>query len=220
MSKRNRKIRILLGSALVLCCQLGHSQIRYGLSLNAGLSNLFELNQSYMYDEKGYRIKDLFEYNSVNFCTYSSAFAIEGFIIEPLKQSRYSLEQGLMFESISYYFNTPEVIFTNDTIHANKWEERFLSVGIPLKMRYGFEKWLVFYVGVNNIFHVYDNNETVLSEPVIYTLRGEVGADFILFSKLILGAKYAHDITPFSKLTDFDVSYRFEIISLKLGYCF
>lgn len=216
----NKIIRIALGFVLVLSCLQVSARVHYGFSVNAGLSNLYELNHSYLYDENGYRIKGQLEYNSVNYFTSSSMYALEGFVIEPLEQTRFSLEQGLMLESTSYFFNTPEIIFTKDTIFSNKWEERFVSVGIPLRVRYEFENWLTFYLGVNNIFHVYDNNEIIYNKPLLYTLRGEAGVDFTLFSHLIVGAKYAHDISPFTKLSDYDVSYRFEIVSLKLGFCF
>jgi hypothetical protein len=215
------KIEMLsFGLLLLIVSNPVIAQIRYEISLNAGESNLFESNHSYLYDDEGYRIRNMYEYNLSNYFTYNSTFQLECLISESIRDSKVSLEQGLMFETVSYYFNIPEIIFANDTIHSNKWEERFWSLGIPLRIRYGFENWLEFYVGVNNIFHVYENNDILYSAPLAYTLRGECGADFIFFRKFILGAKYSHDITPFSKLNNYDVSYRFEIVSLKMGYRF
>lgn len=213
--------RLLLSVSFLIFGQVLFSQVRYGLSVNTGMSNLYELNQSYVYDENGYRIEDSYQYNGYNYFTSNSAFEITGFVARTIKQSPFSVESGISIGSASYNYKTPEIIFSaGDTIHSNSWVERYWSVGIPLKMNYNIEKWLNLNVGLSNIFNVYEDNEIIMNEPNWYTLRGEAGVDFLLFSKFIVGAKYAHDITPFTKLDNYDVSYRFEIISLKLGYYF
>ncbi|HKM93758.1 MAG TPA: hypothetical protein VJY41_08915 [Prolixibacteraceae bacterium] len=195
-------------------------QIKYGIAINGGGSNLMLRNKSFIYDEEGSIVGK--SYNSVNFYTSNYMYGIEGFVIEPLRQSKFSLEQGLAFESVSYFNNIPQVEFANDTIFAKNWEERFYDLSIPLKIRYNITKWFVLNGGIDNVFNLKLKSEVGSNlHSNIYRLKGELGFDVIFFEKLILGCKYSNDITPLYRYQNDDrVSFRIQSVSVKLGVVF
>ena len=98
------------------------------------------------------------------------------------------------------------------------WPERSLGLTVPLKVKYQFEKWLVFQAGISNTFYLYKivGNDYTISN--LYAFRGEVGADFLLGKKIFAGINYSQDLTPCGKMTIDQNYFYFQSLSLRIGY--
>jgi hypothetical protein len=213
---------IIFGTVFLTCSLLaisGQSQLLYSVTLKGGLSNSNPLNRAYVYDDDGFIIKGMRKFTIGNTFSYGPMFSIEAGIIEKIKDRKFSFEQGVGIESKSFYGQVAKEF--SDTENPEKWEATYYSLTIPVKIRYELAKSATLYGGVNNIFNI---GQTGIIETLTFTqkynVRGMVGVDAILFKKYILGCEYSYDITPYSKWKEYNVSYRFDLIALKLGLVF
>ena len=92
-------------------------------------------------------------------------------------------------------------------------ELRSWQLAIPLKVKYEANTWLSFFAGVNNIFFI--NNNKIINHK--YTLRGEVGADFLLANRFILGLEGGYDILPSGQFQDDKIFFHYYHVSAKVG---
>jgi len=215
------KSKILWLSILLVIAFTSKAQSQFRLYMNGGVSNFKILNQSYLINEDGYPIKDRYSFNPENFYTYRPAFSVEAGLVQTIKNTRISFEEALIFETLAYQDNVEEEVFPSYTREADSWEERFYGIGLPLRAKYGLYKWFDINLGLCGMFHVGNKSEVgrqFKCEP--FRLRGELGADFKVFNHLILGCNFSHDITPIYKLDNYKVSYRFQTVSIRLGYMF
>lgn len=196
----------------------GQTKILYCASIKGGISKPNTLNRAYVYDDNGYIIRDRLQFILADIQNYGPMFSAEVSIIEKIKDWKISFEQGLGIESKTFYGNVAEWFDTEGDYEGYKASH--YSFTIPVKVRYEPTKWATIYVGANNIFNVYQSGSEKLKTTQKYNVRGIVGFDFMLSDKYLLGCEYGYDISPFSKWKDYDVSYRFDIITVKLGLVF
>lgn len=194
------------------------AQVNYSVSFSGGLSNLHELNKAYVYDEYGYIIVDRREIRYGNYYNYSSMFSIGASVIEKIRQSNFSFEQGIGFELRSFYNNSDiDPSYNVET----KWKETYYSCNIPIKIRYKLFSNLSVFTGVSNILNLGNNAfDNDFFETNFYQARGIIGFDITLYENFILGSEYGYDITPYSKMKDYDLTNRFDKLSFKIGYLF
>lgn len=208
--------------AFILCSAFavnGQTQIMYSVSLKGGVSNSNLLNRAYVYDEDGFIIEGMRKFTIRNIYSYGPMFAIEASIIEKVKDHKFSLEQGVGVESKSFYGQVPTEF--SGTENPEKWDFTYYSLAIPVKVRYDLAKSIALYGGVNNIFNIGQTRSIDhLAFTQKYNIRGMLGIDAILHQKYILGCEYSYDIMPYSKWKEYDISYRFDLIALKLGLLF
>jgi hypothetical protein len=196
----------------------GQTKILYSASIKGGISKPNTLNRAYLVDENGFLIKDKPQFTLAAVQNYGPMFSAEASIIEKIKDWKISFEQGLGIESKTFYGSVAEWFDTEGDYE--RYKASHYSLTIPVKVRYEPAKWAALYIGANNIFNVYQSGSENLKPTQNYNVRGIAGFDLMLSEKYVLGCEYSYDITPFSKWKDYDVSYRFEIIALKLGFVF
>ncbi len=215
-------IRIIFLSVVLIFCSVftvfGQTKLMYSAAIKGGISKPNTLNRAYIYDDNGYIVRDKLKFTLADIQYYGPMISAEVSIIEKIKDWKISFEQGLGIESKTFYGGVAEWFDTEGEYEGYKASH--YSFTIPVKVRYEPTKWAALYVGANNIFNVYQSDGKNIKPTQKYNVRGIAGFDFKLSDKYLLGCEYGYDISPFSKWKDYDVSYRFDIITMKLGLVF
>lgn len=181
------------------------AQFNYGVSISGGASNIYKID------------KDI-NTNNANYFEMLPSFSVDGFIIEKIKNSRYSFEQGVSFESSGAEVWIPlkkwEDMVAAGINWDRMWHFRTYQLSIPLRVRFDFEKWLTFHAGLSNTFYIKGEDYYVNRK---YSLRGEAGADVLIKQRYIVGIKGSYDLTPTGRFQDDDISFHYYNASLKVG---
>jgi len=181
------------------------AQLNYGISISGGASNIYKINKE----------RNVEYYN---YFKMLPSFSVDGFIIEKIKNSRYSFEQGVSFESSGAEVWIPskiwEDLISEGYYYDQMWSFRTYQLSVPLKVRFDFEKWLTFHAGLSNTFYIKGRDNYVSKK---YALRGEVGADVLIKQRYIVGIKGSYDLTPTGRFQDDDISFHYYSASLKVG---
>lgn len=190
--------------ATILSPYICSSQVNYGFSGKIGVSNICKIDK----DKSGLD----------NYFEFSPQYSIDGFIIEKIRDSRCSFEQGLSFESsgaevwITLY--RYEDIIASGIDVDRMWSFRTYQLLVPLKIKYDFEEWLTFYAGVSNVFFLKGQSSLVNKT---YTLRGELGADVLIKKRYMIGINGGYDLLPSGRFNNEDIYLHYYNLSLKIG---
>jgi hypothetical protein len=191
---------------------IAFAQLRYDIHLDYGYSNFNERNK-----ETSVQVG--------NYYTKLPSYSIGCGLYVPFKETKFQLLSGIDFLSLASKNHMPDDFNDPNYTGPKSWEERFYSLSIPLKLGYCFEKWININFGISNTFHVSKPDEMWDKRIINYTIGFSGGIDFLFKKKFILGCNYYRDIIPTAKLlqlpskTDtYNISYSFELISIKIGY--
>ena len=208
----NLKPKLFAVLMLLFWAMSSQAQMHYTLALKGGISNCNGLNHAFTYDDDGYRIENMYIVTDGNHYSYGLMYAIEASVIEPIEKTRISLETGLGFESKDFW------VSRSTSEKSVPYSRNCMSLTIPLKVHYALS---------NNRFSIWGGGSNVvrlkytsLGTNYRYNVRANVGGDWTLVNRYLVGLEYAHDITPFSKMKYYDISYRFDLIALKVGILF
>lgn len=202
------KKKILLTALVIsalLTTRTSTAQINYGVTVSGGVSNI-NLVQKDKHTRFG------------NYFTASTQAAFDLFVSEKLKSKPISFEQGISVETFAAKQNIPkkdyeDILLYYPNLGPRVSELRSWQLAIPLKVKYEANTWLSFFAGVNNIFFI--NNNKIINHK--YTLRGEVGADFLLANRFILGLEGGYDILPSGQFQDDKIFFHYYHVSAKVG---
>lgn len=199
-----RKLLMMLMAVLLLPL-FTSAQIKYGISFYGGASSI-KINDN----DRNNGLASEFR--------PSSHFSFEGFVVEFSNKSHFSFEQGVSLETSK----------VEDWINDKRYQD-FLEYGynypqyysfstyqlcIPLKVKYDFEKWLAFHIGVSNVFYLKKQENFVNNT---YSLRGELGADVTIAERYIIGIKGSYDVTPSGQLKNCNIFTHYYSLSVKAG---
>jgi len=200
------KKKILLTSVIIaalLTTRTSTAQIMYGITASGGVSNLSKIEKL--------RIN-----NYANYFTESPQFSFELFVSEKLKAKPISFEQGISVENFGFIQNVPKkyyddaIIFFPDLQRMH--EGRTWHLAIPLKVKYEVKKWVGLFAGISNVFIV--RQDIPINQK--YALRGELGADFLLANRYILGIEGGYDILPSGMDKEYGFYFRYYYVSAKV----
>lgn len=193
---------------VLMCSTACFSQINYGLKLNYGLSNLNVVDKEPRVKMSGY-------YEAL------PLYVIHTFISENIRDSKYSFEQGIAFESSSSEFNMAKNAIKYmkehypDSIFSTCWNDRNYQLTIPLSLRYRIKPWLYIVTGIDNVFYLSEKNYEINRR---YTLRGRIETQAILNKRFIVGLKGTYDITPSGQVLSKErIYYKYYTASLSFG---
>jgi hypothetical protein len=177
-----------------------------------GLSNFIEKDE-----EESIKI--------ANYYTRMPSFNVGADVILPIfhkDSSNFKFVAGLDFGYYSAQSNVPERWYSDPQWNGPiKWEDRFYSLSIPVKLNFKFEKWIYLYGGLVNSFQLNTPKNLKDSKINRYSLSFTGGIDFIIMKRFITGASYYRNITPVMKYSDnCDIYYYVQQITVKVGYIF
>ena len=204
---KNMKKKILLTALVIsalLTTRTSTAQINYGVTVSGGVSNI-NLVQKDKHTRFG------------NYFTASTQAAFDLFVSEKLKSKPISFEQGISVENFGFIQNVPKkyyddaIIFFPDLQRMH--EGRTWHLAIPLKVKYEVKKWVGLFAGISNVFIV--RQDIPINQK--YALRGELGADFLLANRYILGIEGGYDILPSGMDKEYGFYFRYYYVSAKVG---
>lgn len=203
----NTKLIKLFTLVFFLMPLISFAQIDYGMSLAGGVSNIYVLDL----DDNS---------KTVNYFRPYPKLSVGGFIIERISNSRYSFEQGISFERSGSVVWLPLDIY-EDLINEGYEAEQSCSfntyqVSVPLKMKYDFENWLAFVLGINNTFYLTDYEYFVNR---FYAIGGILGADIKIGRKFVFGLQCNADFSHTGKCDESSASifYHYYGVSAKFS---
>jgi hypothetical protein len=197
-------------SLFVVLCLCSYSQIKYGIAFSGGVSNIIISDKDPI---------SLFG----NYFEPSSMVSVDGLFLERNPNSRISFEQGISLETLSSECGIPEKDYEEmkaEILGFNQprtFTVNSYQLAVPLRVRYDFEKWLVFHAGVSNAFYLIPSKKSANIINRLYSLRGEAGADFIIAKKFLTGIKYSQDFTPCGQFSTDKIYFHSQSLSLRLG---
>ena len=201
------KKKILLTALVIsalLTTKTSTAQLNYGITVSGGVSNLSKIEKN--------------KINSyANYFTESPQFSFELFVSEKLKAKPISFEQGISVENFGFIQNVPKKYYDDAIIFfpdlQRMYEGRTWHLAIPLKVKYEVKKWVGLFAGINNVFIV--QQDLPINQK--YALRGELGADFLLANRYILGLEGGYDILPSGMNKESGFYFRYYHASAKVG---
>jgi len=187
------------------------SQVHFGIASSVGASRIIISDNDPTTNVANY-------FKPLSMCSF------DFFIIEKKSDSRLSFEQTFSLEttgSESWLSDKRYEVLINSIpgyIYPQHHTERSLQITIPLKIKYDFEKWLIFHAGISNAFYFQRiaGNDYTISR--VYALRGVAGVDFMFCKKLFAGINYAQDLNPCGQASTDKIYYHFQSLSLRIGY--
>ncbi|MFA9392201.1 MAG: outer membrane beta-barrel protein [Prolixibacteraceae bacterium] len=210
------EIKISLVMILLFSWAGLNAQVNYSFVVGSGLSNNHGQNLAYQYDEDGYILNDHREIYDGNLYSYGAMFSIEGGITEHLRTSKFSFEQGIGFESKAYYSSADPKYFPELT--SVKTKLVYNAITVPVKIKYDLNNTFTAFGGVKNVLKIGSSNSSGLDRN--FNLRAMLGLNAALSDRYFLGFGYEYDITPYTKMPWFDIFYRFDVITFKVGVVF
>lgn len=191
---------------------LAFSQIKFDIHANYGVSKyIVRNNESSVVD--------------ANYYTSLPSYAVGTEALYSFSGSKFGIVSGLNYVSFASENNMPDDFNDPNYTGPKKWNERFNSLMIPVKLNYQFEKWVHVNVGVANTIHFIKPKDITTKKINDYTLNFIGGIDFIIKRRLIVGAMYYRDIRPTMLLLKapplpetYNVKYYIEQITFKIGY--
>ncbi len=212
------RINVLLLFFVIVFQSVSFGQIKYTIHANCGISNFIEKN-----NEPSVVVGNSY--------TYLPSYTIGGEGLYVFNNSKMGIISGLNFSLFSSENHMPDDFFSQSGSSfespytgEKKWNERFYSLSVPIKVNYKLEKWLHFNAGLANTFHL--KNENISGQKInVYTLNFVGGFDFLIKKKFVVGAMYYRDILPSMRLlksspkTDtYNIKYSVQQITVKIGY--
>jgi len=207
---KSRTIKLFLFALLTFNFTLGNAQLNYSIHAGYGYSNLKERDNDPTVTAGNYYTK---------LPSYSLGFGIQ----IPISSSEFQILSGIDFLSLATKNNMPDDFNDPNYTGPKKWDERYYSLAIPLKLGYKFEKWLCLQGGFSNTIHL--NEPDNFGKKINHYTIGFTGeVYFLVMKRLFVGGTYYCDLIPTAKLLQmpsktetFNISYSFEQFSIKLG---
>lgn len=183
------------------------AQIRYGVHLTGGFSNIIEKNYSKPY------------VSIANYYTALPAYGVGVDIIIPISDTNFHINTGFDFGSFAAKNNIPEH-WKPSISNPDGWTERFYYVSLPVEIGFRFEKWVHVHAGIANKFQLNKPKETG-QDMNRYTPDITGGVDFLVKNRFVIGASYSRNLTSVMKSNHSDkISYFVQQAVLKIGYVF
>jgi len=202
------KKKILLTTLVIsalLTTKTSTAQLNYGITLSGGLSKV-DLVENDLHTGYG------------RYFTAAPQAAFDFFVSEKLKTKPISFEQGISIETFATMQNMSKADYEYILLYfpdfgPRVYESRTWQLAVPLKVKYEVNNWFAFFVGVNNIFFIKNS----LTTNKKYALRGEIGTDFLLAKRYIIGIEGGYDILPSGHIQNENIFFHFYHASAKVG---
>ncbi len=160
-----------------------------------------------------------------NYYTSLPSFALGTEALYSFNNSEFGIISGLNYAWFASENNMPDDFNDPNYTGSRKWDERFSSLLIPIKLNYQFEKWVHINAGVANTIHFTKSKDITTKKINNYTLNFIAGIDFIIKKRVLIGAMYYRDIRPTMLLLQappqpetYNIKYSIEQITVKIGY--
>ena len=207
---KSQTIKLLIFAIITLNSTLGNAQLNYSIHVGYGYGNLKEIDK-----ESTVGVSN----NYTKLPSYSLGFGIQ----IPIVKSKFQIVSGIDFISLAAKNNMPDDFNDPNYTGPKSWDERFYSLAIPLKLGYKFEKWFCIQSGFSNTIHL--NEPEYMTKKINHYTIGFTGEVFFLVKeKFFVGICYYRDLIPTaellrlpSKTETYNIDYRFEQFSIKLG---